>query len=436
MPRLVWAVLVLVLLAAIALVGVPVLLLQPFSPQGPSYVPWAWTLRRAWAPAGTIACAAILAIALWRGWPKTKWIGRTCLVLLAVAGLGTAWFARQNHFEWMFNPIADPKFDRGATAPAVDPDDLVLGIAVKDDAAAFPVRRIGYHHVVNVTLGGEPIVASYCTLCHTGTIFSRRLNGQLLTFRLIGINNQNAMLEDLETRSWWQQASGEAVAGPLKGQTLTLLAHDEVTFALWAREHPDTKVLARVDPELDIRKGWEDRMKDVPTVVPAPPKDPLHRRELVVGIVAGGRAKAYPRSRLTPNENRGTGKPPMTAAVMDTVGSVPVAVLVGGDGISIRVYDRRVNGQPIELMARPGSSPARFIEPASGSEFDLTGDAISGPLAGQRLARIHSISEFWFDWLLRHPDSAIHTEWQPRPAAAPVATPVTTPVAQAVGGKA
>jgi hypothetical protein len=126
----------------------------------------------------------------------------------------------------------------------------------------------------------------------------------------------------------------------------------------------------------------------------------------------------------------------MTAAVMDTVGSVPVAVLVGGDGISIRVYDRRVNGQPIELMARPGSSPARFIEPASGSEFDLTGDAISGPLAGQRLARIHSISEFWFDWLLRHPDSAIHTEWQPRPAAAPVATPVTTPVAQAVGGKA
>ena len=155
-----------------------------------------------------------------------------------------------------------------------------------------------------------------------------------------------------------------------------MLDHDEVTFALWAREHPETKVLARVDPELDIRKGWEIRMKDVPTVVPAPPKDPLHRRELVVGIVAGGRAKAYPRSKLTPNENRGKGKPPMTAAVMDTVGGVPVAVLVGGDGISIRVYDRRVDGQPIELMARPGlPSPARFIDAASGSEFDLTGEA-------------------------------------------------------------
>lgn len=422
MPRFLWAVLLMVLAAAIALVGVPVYLLQPFSPQGPSDVPWAWTLRREWAPGGTIALAAILVIALLTFWARTKWLGKTCLVLVAIVGVGAAWFARQNHFEWMFNPIAEPTFDRGAKAPAVDADDLVLGIVIKDDAVAFPVRRIGYHHVVNVTIGGEPIVASYCTLCHTGTIFSRRLNGLLLTFRLIGINNQNAMLEDLESRSWWQQASGEAVAGPLKGQRLTLLAHDEVTFALWAREHPDTKVLARVDPELDIRKGWEDRMKDVPTVVPAPPKDPLHRRALVVGIVAGGQAKAYPREKLTPEANRGKGKPPMTTAVMDTVGGVPVAVLVGGDGISIRVFVRRIDGHPIELMARPGSSPARFIDPASGSEFDLTGEAISGPLDGQRLEQIHSISEFWFDWLLRHPDSKIHTDWQPRPAP-PAAAP-------------
>ena len=81
-------------------------------------------------------------------------------MLFALAGVGTAWFARQNHFEWMFNPVAEPKFDRGAKAPALDADDLVLGIVIKDDAVAFPVRRIGYHHVVNVTIGGEPIVAS------------------------------------------------------------------------------------------------------------------------------------------------------------------------------------------------------------------------------------------------------------------------------------
>lgn len=418
MPRIVWAGLAVVLGAAIALVGVPIYLLWPFKPQGPSFVPWAWTLRREWAPLWTAVCALILVGGLYVGWKRTRWIGKTALSLMAIVGVAVAWFAHQNHFEWMFNPVADPTFDVGARAPHLDPDDLVLGVVVKDDAVAFPVRRIGYHHVVNVTIGGEPIVASYCTLCHTGTIFSRRLNGLTLTFRLIGINNQNAMLEDLESRSWWQQASGEAVAGPLAGQRLTPLLHDEVSFALWAREHPETKVLARVDPELDIDKGWEDRMDRVPTVVPAPvPDGPLHRRSYVVGIVVNGKAKAYPKINLAPNSLRGKDKPAMSYAVMDRVGGVPVAVLVGGDGISVRVFDRRVEGKEIELMTTFGSSPARFVDTTTGSTWDIAGIAVSGPMTGAHLERIPSTMEFWFDWQLRHPDTVVHTEWQPRPAA-------------------
>jgi hypothetical protein len=417
MPRLVWVGLLLVLAAAVALVGVPIYLLWPFKPQGPSFVPWAWTLRREWAPAGTAGLALILLGGLYVGWKRTRWPGKSALALMALAGVAVAWFAHQNHFEWMFNPIAVPRFDVGAKAPGLDPDDLVLGVVIKDDAAAFPVRRIGYHHVTNVTVGGEPIVVSYCTLCHTGTIFRRRLNGLLLTFRLIGINNQNALLEDIESRSWWQQASGEAIAGPLKGMRLEPLLHDEVSYALWAREYPHTKVLARVDPELDIDKGWEDRMDRVPTVVPAPPNDPLHRRSYVVGIVVNGKAKAYPKINLAPNSLRGPNKPAMTYAVMDRVGGVPVAVLVGGDGISIRAFDRRIDGRELELVTKFGSSPARFIDAQTGSEWDISGTAVSGPMAGQRFERIPSTTEFWFDWQLRHPDTVVHTEWQPRPSA-------------------
>lgn len=415
LSRRAWIPLSLVLVAAIALVAVPVALLWPWRAQTPSHIWWAWTLRREWAPLATPVLAAILGGGLVWGWSRTRWLGRIALTLMAILGIGAAWFSYQNHFEWMFTPIPDPLFDRGAKAPAVDPDDLVLGVVVKDDAVAFPVRRIGYHHLVNLTAGGEPIVATYCTLCHTGLVWRRTMNGVVLTFRLIGINNQNMLMEDLESRSWWQQSSGEAIAGPLTGRRLTPLEHDEVTFALWAREYPDTRVLARVDPELDIRKGWEDRMLDVPTVVPAPANDPLHRRALVVGIAAGGQAKAYPRDNLTPKDRRGPGKPPMTYAVMDRVGGVPVALLVGGDGISIRVFDRRVGGNEIELVARPGSSPARFVDTGSGSEWDISGTAIAGPLAGVQLTRIHSISEFWFDWLARNPGSQIHKEWTPRP---------------------
>ena len=159
-------------------------------------------------------------------------------------------------------------------------------------------------------------------------------------------------------------------------------------------------------------------MDKVRTVVPAPPDDPLYRRSYVIGIVAGGKAKAYPKVKLAPNSLRGKGKPAMSYAVMDRVGGVPVAVLVGGDGISVRVFDRRVDGKEIELMTKFGSSPARFVD-TTGSEWDISGTAVSGPLAGATLTRIPSTTEFWFDWQLRHPDSAVHTEWQPRPAPAP-----------------
>ena len=88
MPRLAWALLLIVLVAAVALVGVPVYLLQPFKPQGPSFVPWAWTLRREWAPAATAALAAILVIGLFAGWSRTRWLGKTLLVLFAIVGIG------------------------------------------------------------------------------------------------------------------------------------------------------------------------------------------------------------------------------------------------------------------------------------------------------------------------------------------------------------
>jgi hypothetical protein len=106
----------------------------------------------------------------------------------------------------------------------------------------------------------------------------------------------------------------------------------------------------------------------------------------------------------------------MTYAVMDRVAGVPVAVLVGGDGISVRVFDRRVDGKEIELMTKFGSSPARFIDTTTGSEWDIAGVAVAGPMAGEQLERIPSTTEFWFDWQLRHPDTAVHKEWQPRPS--------------------
>lgn len=236
------------------------------------------------------------------------------------------------------------------------------------------------------------------------------MDGRVLTFRLIGINNQNFLMEDLETRSWWQQVSGEAVHGPLKGRRLTQVLHDEVTFGLWRREHPEGRVLALADEASQIRADWEVRTARMPVVVPPAAGDPLEPRALILGLVVDTRAKAYPLDLVT-----------RARAVMDRVGDTPVALLVGADGLSVRAFDRRVDGRALELLARPDASPARYVDSETGSEWDIAGRALSGPLAGRTLTRLPLLSDYWFDWRLYHPDTAVYREWTPpaAPAAAP-----------------
>ena len=65
--------------------------------------------------------------------------------------------------------------------------------------------------------------------------------GRELHFYLAGINNQNFLMRDRETGSWWQQVTGRAISGPLAGNTLELESSDELTFGVWKSESPDRK---------------------------------------------------------------------------------------------------------------------------------------------------------------------------------------------------
>ena len=80
-------------------------------------------------------------------------------------------------------------------------------------------------------------------------MWTRTVNGRALHFYLAGINNQNFLMRDKETGTWWQQITGKAIYGPLKGAALDLVLSDELTFGEWKAESPDGKVLAPV-PEV------------------------------------------------------------------------------------------------------------------------------------------------------------------------------------------
>jgi hypothetical protein len=148
-------------IALIALVVLPLALDQPFGTQTARTLEAIYAMRR-WSPIvtvlGLVALAVLAAISLRRRRTWLSLVGFAGVLTLAIAA---AWFARQNPFEWMFNPLPRPQFVAAAQASFVDPNDLVLAVSADGDAAAYPIRQMAYHHLVNDRIGRTPAVVTY-----------------------------------------------------------------------------------------------------------------------------------------------------------------------------------------------------------------------------------------------------------------------------------
>lgn len=155
-----WALFVAVTILSFAVVFIPAWLIQPFKSQNAEDLRVSYALRH-WSPTITvvgIAAALLIAFRLWRA---QRWWGKTAICLLFVPLIFSAWFARQNHFEWMFKPLPNASFVQASEADFVSDSEMVLAVELNGDAVAYPVRQIAYHHVVQDVVGGIPIVATY-----------------------------------------------------------------------------------------------------------------------------------------------------------------------------------------------------------------------------------------------------------------------------------
>ena len=148
-------------LGSLVWVVTPMVLIQPFGAQTPRDLSVAYALRgRSTTLTVLLMLFGIAAAGLL--WPRLRsWWGRTLAGVAVVLLAGCAFLARVNYFEWMFRPLPRPGFVEAARATGVADDDLVLGVQVGEEARAYPVRAMAYHHVVNDVVAGEPIVATY-----------------------------------------------------------------------------------------------------------------------------------------------------------------------------------------------------------------------------------------------------------------------------------
>ncbi len=199
--------------------------------------------------------------------------------------------------------VDEPGFVPAEEARWVEPRNVVIGVALGGEARAYPVHVLEWHQVVNDTVGGVPVVVTYDPLTGAPKAWRRTLDGRVLTFGVSGlIHNSNFLIFDRETDSLWLQWDGRALAGALAGRRLEPVPLRQEILGVWLARHRDTKVLERPEPRrLDYRYSrfkayWVS--DEIPFPVAAEDRS-FHAKELVLGVVVDGRARAYLGSILT-----------------------------------------------------------------------------------------------------------------------------------------
>ncbi len=227
------------------------------------------------------------------------------------------------------------------------------------------------------------------------------MNGKVLHFYLAGINNQNFLMRDRETGSWWQQITGKALYGPLQGAALELVLSDELTFGEWRTEFPSGQVLAPVAQYTKkYDSNWEPDVAKLPVVISFPGTE-LKSRDVVIGLSVEGVARAYPWDTFVKQ-----------SPVVDRVNGTPLLVVLGPDHKSFRAFVSRIDGRDAEffLQGDAGGDPSQWklVDSTTASPWNFQGCAISGPAQGKCLARIPALKDYWFDWRNYHPDTTIY----------------------------
>jgi len=155
-----WALAFALAAGSFAWVAIPAVLIRPFVPQTPFGVALSYEMRRQAPLVTALAIVLLLALLLPLARRSRAWPRLAAALLVVVAG-ASAWFARQNHFEWMFNPLSRPAYAPAALVDFVDGRDMVVTVEIAGDAVAWPVLQMAYHHLLNDTVGGVAVVTTY-----------------------------------------------------------------------------------------------------------------------------------------------------------------------------------------------------------------------------------------------------------------------------------
>ena len=312
--------------------------------------------------------------------------------------------------------IDNPRFNSQSEAKAwLAGREPVIALEINGEARAYPLQILTWHEIVNDTVGGVPVAVTFCPLCNAAIVFDSRVNGETFAFGVSGLLRKSDMvMYDRTTETLWQQLDGRGIIGDLAGERLTFLPSLLVSFDDFRQAYPDGVVLSR-DTGHNRRYG-QNPYVGYDTLDGGDPflfQGELDRRlpavARVVAVTIGDVDVAYPFSVLAE-----------LGAAHDTVDGREI-VLFHAPGASsalgaimiaeaedvgaTAVFDRYLNEQKL-TFTRQGD---RFVDAETGTTWNIIGQGLEGPLAGEQLNPIIHANHFWFAWAAFKPETRIYT---------------------------
>jgi len=264
----------------------------------------------------------------------------------------------------------------------------VLAVSRNGEAKAYPLRYLIYHHQVRDSIGGLPVMVTYCSVCRSGRVYQPVVEGRKESFRLAGMDLYNAMFEDQTTGSWWRQANGEAIAGPMKGSFLPEVESAQMTKRKFFTLFPNGLIML---PDPGSRKEYDS----IGNYETGKSKEDLTRtdslswkdKSWVVGMTVGNTPIAFSWNDLA-----------ATRVVTAQVEGKEIVVILAEDRFSFSAFEADV---PVKTAAMASDSLVLNNIP-----YDFTGKALAGPPV--TLKRMRAYQEFWHSWRTFHPGTIRH----------------------------
>ncbi len=314
--------------------------------------------------------------------------------------------------------IDKPNFSSADNTPNyLEDEEPVVVFESNGEARAYPLSILIRHEIVNDDVGGSRISVTYCPLCNSAIVFDRVVDERELTFGVAGgLRNNDLIMYDRETQSWWQQITGEAIVGDYAGYNTVLTPLPSTILSLkdFRRRYPNGDILQR-DRDDDRfylsapYAGYDNLTEGTPLILDNGEQSPVRALERVLAIQIEGNTVAYAWPYLKENiVTHGKAGDSEFVVFFDdaTLSAYRDYRASGKPSGSAAAYYTTVDGQRLTF-----STTSRGIEDnETGSLWSTAGLAIEGELSGKVLAPVPQGSHFWFAWAVFFPDIMLTTE--------------------------